>query len=390
MNEKNTLLVMMLASVGLTAAFGVDIYLPSLPAMADYFHTSISQIQLTVSIYMLGFATGQLILGPLSDYYGRRPVLLICLFFYFLSSIVAILTNSLLSLILVRFLQAISACTGSVIVIAYIRDVMPVREGVKANSLISMTISLSPMLAPIIGGYLEYYFNWYANFILLAIMSGSLLIILWLFLPESLLYKNKETLHPVGMLKNYFSLFRNKDYRMLVFANTASFSSLFAFIATAPYLLIDLSGVKPQHFGYYFALNSLMLTITFFSNSRLANVLSIKQIMLLGGCLMFLGSTIMIVVSLLLPITALRVIIPMMVISTGIALLMPTTATSALLPYPKTAGSASAMTGFSRFGTAALVSTILGYFHTGSQLPLGIMIFCASIVVLFGIKKVSI
>src|SRR5215813_9387910 len=162
-----------------------DLYLPSLPGLARYFDVSVADAQLTLSSFLIGLATAQLIYGPLSDRFGRRPVLLIGLAIYVIASIVCMLSPSVPVLVVARFVQAVGACVGPVLGRAIVRDVHGREGAARVLAYMSAAMALAPAIGPILGGFLEEWFGWRINFLVLVLFGSSGLFMAWQILPET-------------------------------------------------------------------------------------------------------------------------------------------------------------------------------------------------------------
>src|SRR5574340_191554 len=169
-------LVVLLATLVALGPISTDLYLPALPALATYFGSDVSRVQLTLSVFLAGFAVAQIVYGPLSDRFGRRPVMLAGLTIYLLASVACAFAVSIDGLIAARFLQALGACAGPVLGRAIVRDVYGPVEAARVLAYISGAMAIAPMLGPMLGGWLTVLFGWRANFAALSIFSAAQLL----------------------------------------------------------------------------------------------------------------------------------------------------------------------------------------------------------------------
>lgn len=238
-------------------AFGpisTDLYLSSLPDMARDLGGGIAQAQTTLSVFLLGFAVGMPVYGPLSDRFGRRPVLLggVCL--YLLGSVACLLAADMNALIASRFVQALGACCGPVVARAVVRDVYPREQAARVMSYMSSAMALAPFVAPMLGGWVHTLFGWRANFGLLAGFGLALLPALWWLLRETNTHPDAQALHPARMAANYRTLLTNGRAMGYMLVVSFVFAGMFSFISASSFVLIEVLGLSPALFGFGFAI----------------------------------------------------------------------------------------------------------------------------------------
>ena len=179
------LLIPLLGALAAFAPLSIDTYLPSLPQLASEFRATAGQVQLTLSAFFVGFALGQLCYGPLSDYYGRKPVLIVGLSVYAVTSLLCVVSSRIEALTVLRFLQALGGGAGTVIARAMVRDLYDRDRTARVLSMIMLVTALAPLIAPLLGGYLLHWSGWRAIFGLLATLGLVCLTVVVLLLPES-------------------------------------------------------------------------------------------------------------------------------------------------------------------------------------------------------------
>ncbi|MGI9333663.1 MAG: multidrug effflux MFS transporter [Gammaproteobacteria bacterium] len=240
--------ILVLASA--ISIMSTDLYTPSLPHLPAYFGTSESAVQLTISLNLMAFSLGQLFLGPLSDRYGRRPVMLTGLGFFTLCGLLCAAAQSVGQLIVVRVLQGLSASVEAVVGLAIINDLFDESGRVRALALWGMAVALAPAVAPIIGGYVHVSLGWRANFVLLAVAGLAVCALVWRSLPESTV-PDRDALHPLELLRGYGRLLCNTAFLGYTLILGAGLGAIFAFITDGPFILIAGFGIATEHFGYY-------------------------------------------------------------------------------------------------------------------------------------------
>jgi DHA1 family bicyclomycin/chloramphenicol resistance-like MFS transporter len=346
-------------------AFGpisTDLYLASLPDMARDFDTSIAMVQLTLSVFLGGFACAMLIYGPLSDRFGRRPVILAGVLIYLVGSVACMLAPTIELLIASRFLQALGACCGPVLGRAVVRDVYPREQAARVMSYMASAMALAPFAAPIAGGWVHSLFGWRANFVLLALFGIVLLVAVWRLLDETNVHKDKDALAPSRMLINYRTLLG--DRRVLGYMLTVAlvFGGMFTFISGSSFVLIDVMGLPPALFGFGFAVVIAGYISGGFVAGKWTGRFGLDRMILAGtiGCAGFGLLAAILAWSGITTMAAL--LLPLMGYFFSAALVLPNSTAGAIAPYPRIAGASSALVGFLQMiggGTA-------GWLHAAS------------------------
>ncbi len=223
----------------------IDMYLPSMPIIAQEFGVESGRVQMTLSAYVLGFAIGQMFYGPMADSIGRKPVILGDADFA-LAGMACALVQSVEQLINMRFLHGLSAAAASVVINALMRDMFTKDEFSRMMSFVVLVMTIAPLLAPIIGGALLVWFSWHAIFWTMAgaALVGAVLVAL--FIQETLPPERRQKFHLRTTIGNFGSLFRHKRVLSYMLASGFSFAGMFSFLSAGPFVYIDLNGVSPQ------------------------------------------------------------------------------------------------------------------------------------------------
>lgn len=369
--------VLILGALTAFSAMSIDMYLPAFPQMSRDLHVPLSTVQLSVSAFLFGSALGQLFYGPLADRWGRRLPLLMGLSLYVAATIGCALVKSGEALLYWRIAMAVGGGAGMVISRAVVRDLYDTTEAARMFSLLMLIMGIAPILAPIGGGQLLLVTGWRGIFGFLAIFGLISLFAAAVGLPESLPSERRHRRSMGEMLKVYWHLVKNRHYLRYAAALGCVAGVNFAYISGAPFVFIELHGVSPQQFGYFFAVNAFGLIGASQVNRALLRRFTPQQIAraafmvnaLSGILLTACGYT---------GFGGFRVqglFIFTCLCMTG--LLYPNITALAMAPFDKAAGSASALLGTIQYTLGASGGALVGLFHNGTALPMtATMAFC--------------
>lgn len=346
-----------------------DFYLPSLPAMTAALGTDVAHTQLTLSIFLSGFAVGQLFYGPLSDCFGRRPLMLAGVAIFVLASIACALAPNIETLIAARFVQAIGACAGPVLGRTVVRDIYGPKDSARMLSYISAAMALAPLIGPVFGGWLSVAFSWRATFVFLVIYSVLQWFFTWRLLAESNRHPDPAAVQPRRILANYGRLLRDTTYRGVLLCNGLAYAGMFAFISGAPFVFINLFGFSPQAMGLAFGLMVSGFITGTMSSGRLASRLGPEAILTGGVAIGGIGGAAMLALSLAGWQHPVAIMLPMWLITCGIGFIMPNATAIALAPWPTMAGAAASLMGFVQMALAALFGIFVGHSFADSTVP---------------------
>ena len=364
-------------SIALLVALGplaTDMYLPSLPGLADEFATSAGRVQLTLSLFLAGFALAQIIYGPLSDRFGRKPVLLCGLVLFVLASIVCALAQSIEMLIGARFVQALGGSAGPVLGRAIVRDIHGPRESARVLSHIGSAMALAPAFAPILGGYMSVYLGWASIFWFLSLVGLFGACLLWLAIGETAPEEHRHPKPVAVILADYMSLLRDPGYVGYTLTCTLAYAGLFAFLSGSSFVIIEYFGVSEQHFGLLFMLVVAGYISGTLTGARLSRRYDFRRLVALGSAVLLLAGAVMLAISLDRPEHVMSIVLPMMLFMHGVGLVMPQSMAGALANYPHMAGSASGLLGFIQMSSAGLVGVAVGHGYDGTPVSMALAI----------------
>jgi DHA1 family bicyclomycin/chloramphenicol resistance-like MFS transporter len=339
-----------------TAIAPAALLVPALPLLAVVFDAASGAVQLVLTLFLAGIAAGQLVYGPFSDRFGRRPVLIAGLELFLAGTILCGFAWSLPTLIIGRTLQALGGCAGMVLGRAIVRDSYDRERSASALATIMMVTSLAPSLSPAIGAYLAEWGGWRADFLLLGMAGAAVLILTAVKLEET---HAPAPVNFVGMIGSFILLLRSPAFLSLAFATAFTSASWFTFLAAAPYLLARLLHEPPSTYG-------LMILLPM-AGYILGNAGVVRLSVLLGGVRLFvlglaisLASGIMLALWCLGGLTPWALFVPMALSSVGNGMSQPPGVAAGLSVYPRIAGAASGLLGFMQMTIAALGTLLLG------------------------------
>jgi Bcr/CflA subfamily drug resistance transporter len=358
--EKIIIILCFTVSVG---RFALDSYLPSLPGIAFYFGSTTSETELTLTLYLLGFGLSQFIYGPLSDRFGRRPIILISFVIFILSSVICTFADSLDMLILGRLLAGIGAGASTTLSRAIVSDTYCGTYFAKAWSQITTVIIISLAVSPLIGGYIQELLGWRYVFFIATLYASLVLILLFFVLPETLQQKNLDALQPAVMIKNYGHLLKHPQSMAYVLCYTLSFAGLMAYFQVSPILFIVRLDLSPTVYGWFSLCVALAYLIGGISVTRLGGRLGINRMMGIGIGLIICSGFIMIMTTFFMPLNVYNILLPAMVYVIGTRIIVPNALAGSMAHFRHMAGYAASFSA----GTQMLGSALVSYCIT--QVP---------------------
>jgi DHA1 family bicyclomycin/chloramphenicol resistance-like MFS transporter len=371
----STGLLVLLAALVALGPLTIDMYLPAMPGMAAALTATTSQVQLTISSYLLGFSLFHLVCGPLADRYGRRPVLLGGLALYLLAAYACAQATTIEELIVFRFLQGIAACVGPTLGRAIARDLYGPARAARALAHIAMIMALAPAVAPTLGGLMLEFYSWPAIFTALAFYAFVVLLLVGACLPESL--PQAQPLHPVKVGRNYLRLLRDHHFMVTTCASSLIYAGMIAFLSGSSFIFIDMMGVPARYFGTLFLTTVIGYIAGSGISTRLSQGRESEQVMWVGARLALVASTAMLIAteSWFHPVS---ILLPMACYSMALGIVLPHAMAVALRPFPDMAATASALFGFIQMGLSSIGGALVGLYLVDSALPMLLVIVSLS------------
>lgn len=370
---------------GLTATppLAMDTYLPALPEVTDSLHAPAATVQLTLTACLAGMALGQLLIGPMSDRWGRRRPLLLGLTVYVVATVLCALAPTIETLIAFRLVQGLAGSAGIVIARAVVRDLYDGEEMARFFSTLMLISGVAPIVAPLIGGQILRMTDWRGVFVVLTVIGVALMAVVWARLPETLAPADRhgggigETLHTMR------GLLTDRVFMGYVLAGGFAFAALFAYISASPFVIQEIYGASPQTYGLLFGVNSVGLVIMGQINGKvLVGRVSLDKVFAVGIVIVTVSAVALLLMVLgvfgevgLGPVAA-----ALFVLMSAIGITLPNTQALALSRVRHAAGSASALLGTSSFLIGAIASPLVGIAGEDTAVPMAVVQLAATLV----------
>ncbi len=372
-DSATTGLIVTLGAMCAVIPLAVDMYLPALPRIAQDLGAPIGQVQMTLPVFLVGLALGQLIWGSLSDRVGRvRPLLVGCLLFALASGGCA-LCRSAGALVVARFLMGLAGSVGLVISRAVVRDLFDEHGSARMFSMMMIVSGIAPIVAPSIGGLVLRYADWPLIFWILAGFGMLCTLSIRFCVPETLPHDRRLEGHLFALLRQYGRLMT--DARFIGYAGAMGFvgGSLFAYLSGSPFVFIKLFGLSPQHYGLLSAGNGVAVYITGRLNHLLLRRVRARQLLMTASLVHALAGSLLVVVALcgggvgwFYPL--------LMVCVASLGMQFPNATAAAMVPFADQAGTASALLGMLGYIVGAGSGALVGVLHDGTAVPMAVMV----------------
>jgi MFS transporter, DHA1 family, multidrug resistance protein len=386
---KRLQIALLLGSLGLLGPFTIDTYLPSFPTIVKDYDTTASLVQVSLTTCLLGLGLGQLFIGPMSDVQGRRKPLRTFLFLYLIASIICAFAPNIYIFIAARFIQGFAAAGGLVISRAIVRDLYSGRELTKFFSLLMLVGNLGPIVAPIVGAIILAFTDWSGVFLVLSCIGIVLVLMVSWKLEETLPEEKRVPSDFSQVVKNFGSLFRNREFIGYAFTQGLIVAGIFAYVSGIPFVYQNIYGVTPQVFSLLFGVNGVALIIGSQLVGRLADFISETTFLKIGLFTANIAGAVLLA-ALLLKAPLFAVAIPIFLFVGSLAVIASTSFTLAMEKQGHIAGSASALLGLLPFVLGSLTSPLVGIAGEYSAIPMGVIMFATAFIALliyFGVVR---
>ena len=376
------------AIIGSIGTFGLHVLLPALPAIATAMQVHAAAAQLLISLSLVAIAFGNLVIAPLSDRYGRRPVVLAGLGLFVAGSLAGIVAPSLQYLVLARIVQAFGGGAAMAVMRATIMDFFGPARAASAIAATATAILLAPMFAPTLGGLVIEWFDWRAVFALSGLLGGAVM----LFAARKLI-ETRPADHAAGpsprTLASYGALFRSRPYLTYIAFGSSLMSMIYTFVTGAPYVAIDVLGISPSRLGLLLFFPASASFAGFLVAARFVHRVGGPRLMQIGALLAFTGAASMAVFALLGIWHPLAIFIPGMLIGFANAVATPSSTTAAITRHPAIAGAASGLMGFVHLLVAAGATQLVAFFANHSPVPLAATLLGLSLVSFLALRSIA-
>lgn len=372
-------LVVLLGAMTALTALAIDMSLPALPALSADFAASPERVQLTLSLFIIGYAVGQLFHGPLSDRFGRKPILIAGLVIYVGASIVCALSRSIGLLIAARLVMGFGGCVGPVLARAVVRDYFGGPHAAQMFSSLTAVFALAPLIAPTVGGWLLVHFSWRAIFVVLALFAGTLFVVIVFSFAESLKTPDADALRFGRLARNYQTFLTSRSCLGYALLNGICWAGIFAFLSASPFVFITVYGVAPEHYGYYFAVLAVALVIGALSNKRLLRRHGHDRVLRWGLIAAVAGGAVVLIACATRWGGAAGVMAGFMLYIWGQAVVAPNAMAAALESVPHMAGTAAALMGAIQMAAGAIAGYVVDAFYDGTPMPMGAVILATAL-----------
>ncbi|MGO3344488.1 MAG: multidrug effflux MFS transporter [Marinomonas sp.] len=389
MNSRNSVAFLgFLLILSISGPLAINFYLALLPNMATELGTSAAKIQQTVSVYLIGFACAQLIVGPLSDRFGRKPVLLVCYSIFVIASLACALATDAGLLITARFVQSLGGCAGVLLSRVIVKDVYPPEEMGKVMSYMTTGFSMAPLLAPAIGGFIGVSFGWRSLFFVLA--GFGVMIILWttLSFKESNKQRNPDAMKVSHLFGNYWYLLKSNNFLRYLLIICTSVAGTLTYTSASSFILIELLKVPAGYYGLLFSISAFGMFLGSMVAARLNAKVGSASTMWFGVICLVCAGISMAIFPWFGVLSVFSIVGPMFVYAFGNGIVMPTAMSLAIMPFPKMAGSAAALIGCCQTALGALCGYIVSILYNDNATPMTSMIGCLSVIALLSILSI--
>jgi DHA1 family bicyclomycin/chloramphenicol resistance-like MFS transporter len=368
----------LLATVTATGTLGMHMIIPALPATAIGLGVSASTIQLTITLYLVGLAVGQLVYGPISDLFGRRPVLLFGLALFTLAGAVAAMAPNAGVLIGARVLQSIGGCGGLVLGRAIVRDQATAAGAAAQLALLTLVMSMAPAIAPVIGGYTTALVGWRACFGLLAVLGVAAWLLILFLLPETLEGRGSRRGFRF-MLHGSVSLLRSRTFRGYAIGGSCTTTAFYGFMSASPFIFHDLLHQPTQAIGLYYVVLMGGVALGGFSANRLAGRVPARVALRIANGVAIVAAVAFMVADLTDHLSVWTVIAPVTVFMVGAGMASPFAISGAVSVNPQAIGAASGLYGFMQMGYGMLCTIVVEVWRPGAVFPVAVVLLVSAV-----------
>jgi DHA1 family bicyclomycin/chloramphenicol resistance-like MFS transporter len=384
-NSLSKTLIVLLAATSALGPAAMQILLPAIPVIRQELQVSTEVAQLTLSLSMFAIAIGTLVYGPLSDKFGRKPVMLLGLSITLFGSVCCLFAHSIGWLIVSRFIQAFGGAVGLVLARAIVRDVYGGQEAARVIATLVMVMVVIPMLSPALGGELMILFGWESVFVVIAVLTSLMALFLYKSLPETLV--EPVPFAGVGaMLMNFVRLFQSRVFCGYAFCVTFVSVVFFSFISAAPEIMVSVLKRPATEYGYYFVMVPAGFMAGNYTTRYFGRSYSMNTMIGVGASIAVGGIGLTIALQLLGLHHPLALFAPVALAIFGNGITLPNAQAAAINEFPRFAGSASGLTGFLQMAFSGIAAQLVAIVFNGTVYPLLVIMLGASLISLISFR----
>ena len=368
-NPHSVALTLLLGMFMAMLTLAIDCTLPAMHSIQNAFSASAGEVQFVITAYMMGITVGQLVHGPLSDRYGRRPVLMVALILYIVAAALSAVAPTLASLMGLRFLHGFAAVCGQVLARTIVRDLLANEQAARLMARVTLVFAFAPIVGPLIGGALVSFGGWQAIFLMLASVGIALLAAVFWGLPETA-PKERPAVNPMRIGRNFLYLLTQRGFIVPSALACASQMGVYAFVTNSALVVVPLLGYTPSQYAVLFSLVMLGHIIGAQFGSRKVMRHGIARMLQIGAAASIVGGIVLAALSWLHIDHGVALALPMALYMLGNGLIMPSASAAALTPFPKVAGAASSLLAMMYLLGGAVLGVVISALFDGTSRPL--------------------
>jgi DHA1 family bicyclomycin/chloramphenicol resistance-like MFS transporter len=379
MRRHPTFLIIVLGFLNALTPFTIDLYLPAFPQIAADLNVAVSRMSLSVSVYFIGFALGQVIYGPLLDRFGRQRPIYVGLAIYILATLGCMTTTSFEGLLIFRFISALGGSAASVGAIALVRDHVPADRAARAFATLMLVLSVSPLLAPSIGSLIATATSWRVIFAALAVLAVADLALVFFAIPRTYSPDPSVSLRLAPILRTFRDALAQPQFRTYTLAGSLSFAGLFVFVSGSPAVFMEGFGVGPGGFGAIFAILAGGMILGGQLNHLLLRYFNSELVFRRALLIQMISGAVFLALSLSVELSKWQTVALLLMFLHCAGITYPNAAALALKPFTKNIGSASSLLGFLQLGLGAVAAALVGVLDLTGPLPMAfVMAICSA------------
>ena len=350
--------LVVLVAVSALQPFAINVLAPATPGLARSLATDYATVQLTLTLYLVTVAATQLVVGPISDRIGRRPCILAGIGLFGVGSLLGALAESIETLLLARVVQAAGGGTCFALARAVVRDTASRDRAASMLGYLTMAMVVAPMVAPLVGGFLDRHFGWRSIFLVMVALAAAVAAAAAALLHETA--ARHEGAGLASLFRGYPDLLRNRSFLGYTLALSSTTAAFFAFVAGAPFVVVEVMGASPDVYGVYFLFNAGTYMVGNFLTGRFGQRIGSERLTRYGLYLSVASGVSAVLCMLVLPWTPAALFLPLMLNGIGNGLTVPGGTAAALSVRPDLAGTAAGLVGATQLGLGALAAVIVG------------------------------